>query len=50
MEKGVKKVNSSAPAKDDTPTFVIGANEDDIVVNLSYPNASCTTNGLAPCS
>lgn len=38
----------SAPAKDDTPTFVIGANEDSYNGEKIVSNASCTTNGLAP--
>ena len=46
---GASKVVLSAPAKDDTPTFVMGVNDhllkssDNIV-----SNASCTTNCLAP--
>ncbi|MFN8438486.1 MAG: type I glyceraldehyde-3-phosphate dehydrogenase [Cytophagales bacterium] len=49
IQAGAKKVVMSAPAKDDTPTFVMGVN------HLSYKaeqtivsNASCTTNCLAP--
>ena len=46
---GAKKVVMSAPAKDDTPTFVMGVNHkklkpEDTIVS----NASCTTNCLAP--
>ncbi len=46
---GAKKVVMSAPAKDDTPTFVMGVNHKllkstDTIVS----NASCTTNCLAP--
>ncbi len=46
---GAKKVVLSAPAKDDTPTFVMGVNHkklkpEDTIVS----NASCTTNCLAP--
>ncbi len=48
IENGVKKVIFSAPAKDDTPTFVIGANEGDYSGEPIVSNASCTTNGLAP--
>ena len=44
----VKKVVISAPAKDDTPTFVIGANEHTYAGQPIVSNASCTTNGLAP--
>jgi glyceraldehyde 3-phosphate dehydrogenase len=48
LDNGVKKVLFSAPAKDDTATFVIGANEDDYAGQTVVSNASCTTNGLAP--
>ncbi len=48
IDNGVKKVLFSAPAKDDTPTFVIGANENDYNGENIVSNASCTTNGLAP--
>ena len=44
----MKKVLFSAPAKDDTATFVIGANADDYAGESIVSNASCTTNGLAP--
>ncbi len=48
IDNGVKKVVMSAPAKDDTPTFVIGANENSYAGQAIVSNASCTTNGLAP--
>ena len=48
VDNGVKKVVISAPAKDDTPTFVIGANEHTYAGQAIVSNASCTTNGLAP--
>ena len=48
VDNGVKKVVISAPAKDDTPTFVIGANEHTYAGQPIVSNASCTTNGLAP--
>jgi glyceraldehyde 3-phosphate dehydrogenase len=48
LDNGVKKVLFSAPAKDDTPTFVIGANEESYAGQTIVSNASCTTNGLAP--
>ncbi|MBE8722389.1 type I glyceraldehyde-3-phosphate dehydrogenase [Sphingobacterium pedocola] len=49
IDAGAKKVVMSAPAKDDTPTFVMGVNHkllraDQHIVS----NASCTTNCLAP--
>jgi len=48
LENGIKKVVMSAPAKDDTPTFVMGANEETYAGQAVVSNASCTTNGLAP--
>ncbi|MGP2656210.1 type I glyceraldehyde-3-phosphate dehydrogenase [Malaciobacter sp. WC5094] len=48
IDGGVKKVVMSAPAKDDTPTFVMGANEKTYAGEAIVSNASCTTNGLAP--
>ncbi len=48
LANGIKKVVFSAPAKDDTPTFVIGANADTYAGEPIISNASCTTNGLAP--
>jgi glyceraldehyde 3-phosphate dehydrogenase len=48
IDAGVKKVVFSAPAKDDTPTFVLGVNEDKYEGQAIVSNASCTTNGLAP--
>merc|ERR1719337_85802 len=48
---GAKKVIISAPAKDaDTPTLVVGVNEDeyDSASMQVVSCASCTTNGLAP--
>jgi len=39
----------SAPAKDDTPTFVMGVNHKNLKAeNTIVSNASCTTNCLAP--
>jgi len=47
---GAQKVVISAPAKDDTPTIVVGVN--DTKYDSSHMDvvscASCTTNGLAP--
>jgi len=48
IDNGIKKVVFSAPAKDDTPTFVLGANEEEYAGQAIISNASCTTNGLAP--
>jgi len=48
IDNGVKRVVFSAPAKDDTATFVIGANEEEYAGEAIVSNASCTTNGLAP--
>lgn len=48
LENGIKKVVFSAPAKDDTDTFVMGVNEDTYAGQAVVSNASCTTNGLAP--
>jgi glyceraldehyde 3-phosphate dehydrogenase len=48
LDNGVKKVLFSAPAKDDTATFVMGVNEDKYAGEKVVSNASCTTNGLAP--
>lgn len=48
LQKGVKKVIISAPAKDDTPTFVLGVNHTHYKGESIISNASCTTNCLAP--
>ncbi|MEA1879724.1 MAG: type I glyceraldehyde-3-phosphate dehydrogenase [Campylobacterota bacterium] len=48
LDNGVKKVLFSAPAQDDTATFVLGANADEYAGQAVVSNASCTTNGLAP--
>ena len=48
IDNGIKKVIMSAPAKDDTPTFVIGVNEDRYEGQAIISNASCTTNCLGP--
>jgi len=48
IDNGIKKVIMSAPAKDDTPTYVIGVNDSDYKGEQIVSNASCTTNGLAP--
>jgi len=49
LNKGIKKVLFSAPAKDNiTPTFVMGVNEKKYAGEKIVSNASCTTNCLAP--
>merc|ERR1712083_1163568 len=50
VEGGAKKVIISAPAKDaETPTIVIGVNQEDYQTSMNVVScASCTTNGLAP--
>ncbi|MCX8489746.1 MAG: type I glyceraldehyde-3-phosphate dehydrogenase [Cyclobacteriaceae bacterium] len=49
IASGAKKVVFSAPAKDDTPTFVMGVNHKKLTgANTIVSNASCTTNCLAP--
>lgn len=45
---GAKKVVVSAPMKDDTPTFVIGVNQNTLTNDQNVvSNASCTTNCVA---
>ena len=49
IQAGAKRVVISAPAKDDTPTFVMGVNHTDYKASMDVvSNASCTTNCLAP--
>lgn len=48
LKRGVGKVIMSAPAKDDTPTFVYGVNSASYKGEAIISNASCTTNCLAP--
>ena len=49
LTAGAKKVIMSAPAKDDTPMFVMGVNHNKYTKDMDFvSNASCTTNCLAP--
>ncbi len=49
IDAGAKKVVMSAPAKDDTATFVMGVNNKKLTAaDTIVSNASCTTNCLAP--
>jgi len=46
---GVKKIVFSAPAKDDSPTIVMGVNQEQYTPDMQFVScASCTTNGLGP--
>jgi len=48
IKGNVKKVIISAPANDDTPTYVFGVNHQQYKGEDIISNASCTTNCLAP--
>lgn len=48
LDKGIEKVIMSAPAKDDTPTYVLGVNSKLYQGEKIISNASCTTNCLGP--
>lgn len=48
IKNGAKKVIMSAPAKDDTKTYVMGVNENTYSGEKIISNASCTTNCLGP--
>jgi len=49
LDAGAKRVLVTAPMKDDTPTFVMGVNDDQLTADMEIiSNASCTTNCIAP--
>ncbi|TQR60823.1 type I glyceraldehyde-3-phosphate dehydrogenase [Campylobacter troglodytis] len=48
IDRGIKRVIMSAPAKDNTPTFVLGVNANLYKGEPIISNASCTTNCLGP--
>ena len=48
LDKGVKQVIISAPAADETPTYVLGVNAHTYQGERIISNASCTTNCLGP--
>jgi len=48
LKAGAKKVILSAPAKDDTPVYLLGVNENEYDGEEIISNGSCTTNCLAP--
>lgn len=48
IKAGAKKVVLSAPAKDDTPVYLLGVNENEYNGEEIISNGSCTTNCLAP--
>ncbi|MEG2001433.1 MAG: glyceraldehyde 3-phosphate dehydrogenase NAD-binding domain-containing protein, partial [Evtepia sp.] len=49
LDAGARKVVLTAPAKDNTPMFVMGVNQETYNPSMHFvSNASCTTNCLAP--
>lgn len=48
LQAGAQRIIISAPAKDETPTFVYGVNHTTYKGETIISNASCTTNCLAP--
>lgn len=48
LQHGVEHVIMCAPAKDDTPLFVYGANHETYAGEKIVSNASCTTNCITP--
>lgn len=48
LKAGAKKIIISAPAKDETPVYLIGVNADRYKGEKIVSNGSCTTNCVAP--
>jgi len=49
IDAGASRVIVTAPMKDDTPSFVLGVNDESLTGDMSIiSNASCTTNCIAP--
>lgn len=49
IDAGARRVIVTAPMKDDTPTFVLGINDEGLTRDMPIiSNASCTTNCIAP--
>lgn len=49
IKAGASRVIVTAPMKDDTPTFVLGVNDEGLTGEMPIiSNASCTTNCIAP--
>lgn len=48
LDSGAKAVILSAPAKDETPTYVLSINDKDYKGEPIITNASCTTNCITP--
>lgn len=49
IDAGASRVIITAPVKDETPSFVLGVNDEDLTGDMHIiSNASCTTNCIAP--
>lgn len=48
LTKGVKKVIISAPAADDTPTYILGVNHHEYEGEAIISNSSCSANAIVP--
>jgi glyceraldehyde 3-phosphate dehydrogenase len=48
IENGAKKVIISAPASDDTPTYIYGVNHKDYKDEKIISNSSCSANAIVP--